>query len=658
MKNHFFEVRRKLNRETFLLYALFFIATLILLGLVHLLISKVNLIHSLSNLTLTLNKELQVNSELNIGITSLLFGFIMVCFIYKYITTRSGYLIARQLGGTEVTNNHSNPYYRILNQTILEMSIAANLSPPRAFILLGDDTINAFAAGTTEKDAVIGITQGALESLTPSELKALIAHEVSHIVNGDTRMNRKTTAVIFGFMALTSFAYMLFRIGGDLSRGTRSSSRNNNAFIIMMAFFIVGLAVWLLSKLLEMFGKIIQSALSRKREYYADSQAVVNMRAALPIYNLLKKLQHSASIPEQKNRHAAKFGDKLNKKFGKGAAPEYQHFYFNHTALFSMFATHPSLEKRMEAIKSMMNTHDKAGLYKNSSEEKTLYEEYGPLNNVTNSNANFSSSEHTIGFNSPLTDFKISAPTLQTQAEISARIPKNFIKDLNDPSRFPLLIYAALLSNENMIRNHQLKNLSNIHEADLLPIIHTMNNNEIEYKSVLYRLLYSKFHALPMKDKENILMQVRAMTDRGSNALSSFAIRYTLERLTHPSNKPQIFSEDDQMNALIFLITFILQKTSHPESLMQIQQDFEIIMSQIDPENEHTMSIIAHNWQSEFEHAITVLNQQSLNDRKMILQRLKEVVIRDAIITQEEYEILQLLGFCLNVPIAVNLDIQ
>ena len=117
-------------------------------------------------------------------------------------------------------------------------------------MLFNDNSINAFAAGTTSKDAVIAITQGALESLTPSELKALVAHEVSHIASGDTRMNRKITAVIFGFMALTSLAYILFRLGFQVTQASRNNSRKNNTIAFVIAFFIAAAVTYLLSLVL------------------------------------------------------------------------------------------------------------------------------------------------------------------------------------------------------------------------------------------------------------------------------------------------------------------------------------------------------------------------------------------------------------------------
>lgn len=372
MQKQFFEVRRKLNQQTFLLYTLFFIVTTLLLTCVHLLISRIDWHRTTSELSLKLNHQLDWDSEINVTITSSLLIFIVSCFLYKYFTTRRGDLIARQLGGTEITNNHSNPYYTAFNRAIIEMSITTGITPPRAFILMNDDTINAFAAGTTDKDAVIAITKGALESLTPSELKALIAHEVSHIANGDTRMNRKITAVIFGFMALTTISYGLFRIGSNLSR--TSSNKKNNTLAIMLAFFVAALAVLVISKILEFFGKIIQACLSRKREYYADSQAVVSMRETYPIYSLLNKLKDSQREP--KNRHAENFGKKLSEKFGKNNAPEYQHFYFDHQSMFSILATHPPLDKRLEAIHQMMNANDRAAIYRNN-EEQTLAELYG-----------------------------------------------------------------------------------------------------------------------------------------------------------------------------------------------------------------------------------------------------------------------------------------
>lgn len=655
MKDHFFEVRRKLNRETFLLYFLFGLTTFALLGLVHLIISKVDWNSSIYHVSLRLNDKLAWDSEINLAISIGLLIFILGCYLYKYITTRRGDMIARQLGGVEITNNHSNPYYTAFNRAIIEMSLTANIPPPRAFILPNDDTINAFAAGTIErKDAVIAITSGALKALTPSELKALVAHEVSHIANGDTKMNRRVTAVIFGFMALTTLSYSLFRIGSQL-RGSRSSKQNNTA-AIMLAFFAAALFTLIVSKILEFFGKIIQSCLSRKREYYADNQAIVSMRTAYPIYSLLLKLK-TKDLPF-KNPHAQSFGERLNKKFGKSSAPEYQHFYFNHSSMFSAFATHPPLNERIKATVELMSALDRAKLQEKST-EKTLGEMYGDnwehgsasLNNIT------ASDDDVMGFNASPAIATAFIPTLQSQAEVTEKIPTHFIQALNDPQKLPLLIYAFLLSDNNMLRNQQLKIINDYSESDINQILSAINNNDVEYKSILYRLLYSKFHALPHNEKEQILGNALRLIQTGQLTIRNFALTETLKTLTFGNNNALQTQQKTVPEAIAFFTAFILQKGNTKYSLPEITQNFQQIMQSTDPDGSHTMPIITNDWPENFTESTDVLNSLSSNERKQYLTLFKNVVIHDRKISAEEYEILQLLGFCLNIPISIDLEI-
>lgn len=360
MKQQFFEVRRKLNRETFLLYALFFLTTTALLSLFHLMFAKINWGQTYDEMRPIFNENLEWDSLTSIILSITLLTFIFACYLFTYHSTRSGDLIAKKLGGTEVTNHPSNPYYRAFNHAIAEMAITANIPPPRSFVLLEDASINAFAAGTTEQDSVIAITQGALEQLTPSELKALVAHEVSHIANGDTKMNRQTTAVIAGFMSLTAISYLMFKIA-NLSDKVSSKSKKDSIFIIAIVSAIIGAMIYIISKILEFFGKLIQFSLSRKREYYADNQAVVSMRLALPIHRLLTKLNDPKRVIPF---------------FGQKSSPSYQHFYFHNFAKFNLMATHPPLTKRLEAIKKVMTKKELAQL-KHKNTEKTLYEIYG-----------------------------------------------------------------------------------------------------------------------------------------------------------------------------------------------------------------------------------------------------------------------------------------
>jgi len=196
-----------------------------------------------------------------------------------------------------------------------------------------DPSINAFAAGPDPTNSVIGVTRGCMQLLSRDEMQGVIAHEYSHIFHGDTRINARTTAVIAGIMAVGVLGYICFRfIGPALARSR--GGKNNPGPAIGAGLIVVGLVVWGIGSLGMLFGRLIQAAISRQREFLADAAAVQYTRNPNGIACALAKIRdHSARI------HSP-------------AASELNHFFFA-SSLNTLFATHPPLEVRIAALKAM-----------------------------------------------------------------------------------------------------------------------------------------------------------------------------------------------------------------------------------------------------------------------------------------------------------------
>lgn len=232
-----------------------------------------------------------------------------------------GPAVAESLGGQLITPKTADFQQRQLLNIVEEMSIAAGVPAPKTY-LLPEPGINAFAAGYTPKDAAIGITQGALDTLDRDELQGVVAHEFSHILNGDMRRNIRAIGLLFGIFLIALIGRILISV-----RYRSRDSKNNSA----AAFIILGLALIIIGCVGQFFGRIIQAAISRQREYLADASAVQFTRNPSGIAGALKKIRdHGSRI---QNPHAT----------------ETSHLFFAN-ALTSLFATHPPLEKRIAAI--------------------------------------------------------------------------------------------------------------------------------------------------------------------------------------------------------------------------------------------------------------------------------------------------------------------
>ncbi|MBD2461084.1 M48 family metallopeptidase [Oscillatoria sp. FACHB-1407] len=235
-----------------------------------------------------------------------------------------GKVIAKDLGGKLLVPEMANPAEQQLLNVVEEMAIAANMPVPPVYVLDQEYGINAFAAGHTPKDAVIGITRGAIEELTRDELQGVIGHEFSHILNGDMRLNLKLVGLLHGLLLI----YILGRI---LFRWNRLGSRNEKGF--NFAWF--GLALIVIGSIGMLCGRIIKAAVSRQREFLADASAVQFTRNPAGIAEALRKIanyRHSSLVHSpyaEANSHLF-FGTALRFNF-----------------LGDIFATHPPLTQRI-----------------------------------------------------------------------------------------------------------------------------------------------------------------------------------------------------------------------------------------------------------------------------------------------------------------------
>lgn len=243
---------------------------------------------------------------------------------YKSLQLREGgKSVAQRLGGRLISlEQHNDDERKVLN-VVEEMAIASG-SPVPAVYVIEDTSINAFAAGLTPQSAVIGVTRGAIRLLSRGELRGVIAHEFSHIHNGDMRLNTRLVALLHGILV----------IGLIGEFGMRSAKDGEKAAIPL---FLAGAVLWVLGYTGTFFGNCIKAAVSREREFLADASAVQFTRDPSTIGGALKKI-------------AGYGGGSL---LAATNAPEFSHLYFGAgvaTHVEGFMATHPPLKKRIRRI--------------------------------------------------------------------------------------------------------------------------------------------------------------------------------------------------------------------------------------------------------------------------------------------------------------------
>jgi Zn-dependent protease with chaperone function len=242
-----------------------------------------------------------------------------------------GAVVAESLGGRLVPRDSDSADERKLLNVVEEMAIASGTPVPTVY-LLDDSAINAFAAGWTTNDAVVAVTRGAVQQLSRDELQGVVAHEFSHILNGDMRLNIRLVGVLYGILLLGEIGYFMLR---SMGRVRVSGSRRGGGGLA--AVFVLALGLVTIGYVGTFFGNWIKAVVSRQREFLADASAVQFTRNRDGIAGALKKIGGSTA------------GSLLLSP----AAPQFSHAYFASgisRSWQSAFATHPPLKTRIRRI--------------------------------------------------------------------------------------------------------------------------------------------------------------------------------------------------------------------------------------------------------------------------------------------------------------------
>ncbi len=257
--------------------------------------------------------------------------------LVKWLQLASGgKVVAEAMGGTRILPQTMDPEERRCLNIVDEMALAAGMPVPPVYVMNGERGINAFAAGTTPADAVIGVTRGTIAHLKRSELQGVIAHEFSHILNGDMRLNLRLAALLKGITFIGDVGHLLLRssrhhrTGNDRDRSTGGP-----------ALPLLGLGLWLTGWLGGVAAGFIKAAISRQKEYLADACAVQYTRDNSGIADALKVI--GGYIPGSLV-HAAR-------------ADEMSHIFFGQIRhqLWQLFATHPPLPRRIRRLDPQWN---------------------------------------------------------------------------------------------------------------------------------------------------------------------------------------------------------------------------------------------------------------------------------------------------------------
>ena len=259
----------------------------------------------------------------------------MVVLVKWIQLSTGGKTVAERMGGTRILPQSDDAAEQRCLNVVQEMALAANMPVPPVYVMNDERGINAFAAGITPANAVVAVTRGTIDHLQRDELQGVIAHEFSHILNGDMRLNIRLAAMLKGITFIGDVGHFILRSSNHARTG--SSSRRNGG----PAFLGLGLGLLALGWLGGAVAGFIKAAISRQKEYLADASAVQFTRSKTGIADALKVI--GGYIPGTLV-HAAR-------------ANEMSHIFFGQIEhrLWHLFATHPPLESRIRRVEPEWN---------------------------------------------------------------------------------------------------------------------------------------------------------------------------------------------------------------------------------------------------------------------------------------------------------------
>ena len=380
--------------------------------------------------------------------------------LYKVFQLRrgGGTLVAESLGGRRISSMTQLPEERKLMNIVEEMAIASGVPVPPVFVMK-EDGINAFAAGYSPSDAVLGVTQGCIQKLNRKELQGVIAHEFSHILNGDMRISIKLIGILHGILLIGMTGHMvlrnLFYFGGG-SRSRRSKKEGGGQImLVILALAVVAIIVGFIG---VFFGNLIKAAVSRQTEFLADASAVQFTRDPSGIADALKRIGGHSDGSHLQSANAS----------------EASHLFFSQAVwagIGGLWATHPPLTERIKAIDPSWNgKFDSSSSTTSSNTSRTSQVTSGFAGSAQGSQTAEIVSEETSGNLHSTTTTPINAihaglnvvgePTLehrQYASQLIEQLPPTLLDAVHDPYSARAVIFCFLLDSDQEVQKKQLQ---------------------------------------------------------------------------------------------------------------------------------------------------------------------------------------------------------
>ncbi len=569
------------------------------------------------------------NPQLFMLVLGSVVGLVTCASLYKYASlSKGGRSVATSLGGRQIIAAAGDPLERKLINVVEEMAIASGIAMPTIFVLDDDAGINAFAAGYSPNEAVVGVTRGTIEKLSRDELQGVIAHEFSHILNGDMRLNLRLIALVHGLIFLSLIGHFIVRHFN--TRTQMRSSKNNPAAAILF----IGVALWIMGSLGVLCSRLIKSSISRQREFLADAAAVQFTRNPSGIASALKKILFGSA------------GDSLSSP----RKEEVSHFLFSNSPsnfFDRALATHPPLPVRIARIEPNFKITEAVAARYASDAGDDLSE-----------TSQFSSASSTAAPHTVIESIgNIDGANIESARRAIAAFPPVIETMLRHPQTTETLVIAFSISNESGVKLKQMEYLQKQGRAgSVLEICSTVNHLDPALRLPIVQVALGTLKEMPLESAKRFLTVLRDLCGIDDHiSFFEFAllmvVRTTLQRRFNIIGPPRsTYSKLEEVREAFILVLSRLAEASSNEPATQ-DQSFIAAINGLAGYHKVPPAPLDMGFMSE---ALLKLRDTSPDLKHELVKRFANAIHRDSNITIEEAEVFRAICATLDCPVPIE----
>jgi Zn-dependent protease with chaperone function len=549
-----------------------------------------------------------------------------------------GKAVAESVGAVPVPPDTRDPQLRRLRNVIEEVAIAAGVPVPDIYLMADEAGINAFAAGYSASDAAVCVTWGCLDRLSRDELQGVIAHEFSHVLNGDMRLNIRLMGLLFGILVLAIVGRRVIWFGG-------SGNRRGGGQV-----WLIGLALMVVGYIGYFFGRLIQAAVARSRESLADASAVQFTRQTDGIAGALKKI---AIFAEGSTLQVA------NKQ-------EVAHMLFGEAGTFNaLFATHPPLLQRIRALEPGFREEELARLAASLQRPTAT----APATPVAGKPAATQGVVPGMAMPSVLPAVlaggavvggTASAPRFQRAASVRQAMPSALTGAVQQPESALAVMLALAMSTEAALQPAQRRIVADAFGDDVLQTVQAFNGEVAQLPPMarlpLASLAFPALKQLPEGRQQTLLVALDALVKAdGRVDLNEYCLARLLRLQLKEASQPRRAPVDGLKklpacrDSLILVCTIVASGGCSDEA--SARRAWLVAMQQAFPGEAIEWAPPPAAWQAPFERALDDLDGLLPVAKELVIQSLVGAIQADGVVSVEEAELLRVICASLHCPL-------